>query len=157
MSIFRWNRAKGWLRTNLAPALVVLFVAGFIGADLVTASGWNWQGWLRSLRGRPPQAPDLSEIRDYVEFVTVPHNALDIVTGIRFASTFDRRITHQWCYAEPTKRAPGDISYRVDLAVWEKPGPPERYTYTHERLRPFGLTPADAQSLLDNHCRFRDN
>lgn len=155
MAACRWTKAR--LRARLALSFVSLFVAGFIVSDLITASGWDWRDWLRELRGRPPEQPDIGEIRDYVEFITVQHEGLDIVTGIRFASSYDRRIVRQWCYAEPTQFAPGGPVYRIDLAGHDAPGTPEPYVLTDELLIPFGLNKAEAHTLFENHCRFRDN
>lgn len=156
MSAGRLKRAAKALRRRLAPSGVIVFVAAFIGADLIEASGWDWQGWLRELRGRPEQPADLGELRDYVEFVTITRGNLEIVTGIRFASSANRRITRQWCYAEPARQLKGTIVFRVDLGLWVPPGPVERHALSPESLTRLGLDAAGAQSLFDNHCRFRN-
>lgn len=147
----RLIRAFDWSAT----AACLLFVALFIGADLVESAGWDWRGWLRELKEHYA-ASDPPEIRNYVEFVTVKHDGLDITTGISFDSSNDRRITRQWCYAEPSNRVTGKAIYRIELAVVENPGPPEPYPFSEAELRPFGLTRQEARSLLDNHCRFRN-
>ncbi len=143
---------------HVAFAACWLYVAAFIGGDLVTATGWDWRGCLNDLRERhgPAMQAGPVEIRNYVVFTSVDHDELTITTGVEFASSANRRITKQWCYAKTTQIKPGDVVNHLDLADVEGTGAPVPKYFTPRNLGPFSLTEKQARALIVNHCRFRN-
>ncbi|WP_439629972.1 hypothetical protein [Shinella sp.] len=137
--------------TSAAVAIVSAFFVG----DMIDAAGWDWRSWFTVDPRAEEQAIETSEIRNYVEFVSVSAGTYLIITGIEFDSSYQRRILKQWCYAERFGVVPGAAEPKVSLATKDTAGAVHPNLFTFENLRPVGLTEAEARAFLNDHCRFR--
>ncbi|WP_127599592.1 hypothetical protein [Nitratireductor alexandrii] len=149
----------GWYfgRDRLISAAGIALIASLIGADLIVASGGDWRGWLRTLwYGERASASGQPDIVNYVEFTTVTAETLEFTTGVRFASSSDRRIVRQWCYVREANALPGAATHMLELAARDETGTHSPNLFTTFNLGPFGLTEAEALDLTRRHCRFRD-
>ena len=140
---------------RISGALAAGFALALIALDIVGASGWDWQRWPHSARERAGPQVGADEIRDYVEFIHVIDGDLEIITGIAFESSHNRRITKQWCYSEPTSRTQGETIYRLELARIYRNQASGPVSFHPETLRRFGLTEAEAKALTSSKCRFQ--
>jgi hypothetical protein len=149
---------KIWLpgyNQTFSTGLVVTAVIIFIATDIFSNSPLDWAGIWKRVVGTAKNAADTTEIRNYVEFTTVEAGRYKVTTGIEFDSSYQRRITKQWCYTE-LKAIDDDTSgYRIFLAEKTasealKPNP-----ITPKKLMPLGLSETDARGFIQNHCRFR--
>lgn len=87
-------------------------------------------------------------------FTTVEREGFTAVTGIRFASTGDRRIVSQWSYLNADSGA-GELDKRLEVATATASGAVTAAQLSSTALAAFGLDGARAARLVETHCRFR--
>ena len=137
-----------------ACVLFLAFAIGFIGADIIRASGSDWKGWWASVGRGFGIGVNHDEIRDYVEFVQVETPRYTVYTGIAYASSWSRSVTDQWCYAVLKNQPEDQPQYRLTLAETDKSGTVVLIKHSVGRLRPFGLSAAETKKLTSSRCRF---
>lgn len=142
-------------RRLAAVGIAVSVTLGFYAADMIGASDLNWRAWLAAITGADEPAADTSEIRNYVEFVTIDHNGLTITTGTEFASSYVRQVSGQWCYVHRAKQISGAAEYRLNLATIDGAGIRTLNLFTPANLEPLGLSQDQAHALIKTYCRFR--
>ena len=150
---------KQWLtKTVRGTALSVVLAFGIflIATAILRGSDWSlsdiWSNSVASISEPVPRNKG-EEVQNYVLFTHVTFGNQEVITGIEYASTDNRRIVLQWCYLSNSKML-GSASSSLSLAGVSKSGIKTISPFTPSSLSQFGLTKSSARALVNSHCRF---